>query len=230
MVKLSKAPEISAGRIWGKSTSRIACISLAPKSRAASSISRLKVARRARTTTVTKGKQKVMWAMMIAPRSSGQGRSRGQGKTLPKNTSMATPMQISGTTIGSVITPSNSPLPGKRNRQRVIPAIVPKTTETSVATKAMVSELVKASISASSSDSLTNQSVVKPSQRMVRGELLKLKTIRLTSGTYMKAKTAPTQMRIGQRRAYSKGPTGLRFWARLMADLPWRGRGLTAPR
>ena len=37
--------------------------------------------------------------MMIAPRLNGQGRPFGQGMMRVKNTSMATPMQISGTTM-----------------------------------------------------------------------------------------------------------------------------------
>ena len=37
--------------------------------------------------------------MMIEPRLNGQMRSLGQGRTRVKNSSMATPMQISGTTM-----------------------------------------------------------------------------------------------------------------------------------
>src|SRR3546814_6757966 len=56
----------------GISTSRNICHSLAPRSFAASSCSRLKLASRDRTTIVTKGKQKVMCAMVIAPRLNGR--------------------------------------------------------------------------------------------------------------------------------------------------------------
>ena len=61
----------------------------------------------------TKLNEKEMWEMMMAPRFSGQGRSSGQGRTWVKKTSMATPMQISGTTMGSATPPSNSGLAGK---------------------------------------------------------------------------------------------------------------------
>ena len=119
---------------------------------------------------------------MMAPRSSGQTRSRGHGAIVPKNTSIATPMQISGTTIGSVIIPSNAPLPGKRNRHNAIAAIVPSTTLNSVEIAAIVSELANAPIRASSPAICVYQPVVNPSQRIVRFESLKLKSTRLASG------------------------------------------------
>ena len=52
----------------------------------------------------TKGKEKATWAMM-APRLTGQGRLAGQ-PIREKKASMATPMQISGITIGSAMAPS----------------------------------------------------------------------------------------------------------------------------
>src|SRR3546814_18078242 len=82
-VKASSAPATSAGRMCGKSTSLNACQSLAPRSLAASSSSWLKLARRDRTTHVTNGKQKVLWALVIANRLSGHERrseERSEGK------------------------------------------------------------------------------------------------------------------------------------------------------
>ncbi len=91
----------------GTSTSMNVRHSPAPKSLAASSSSRLKLARRARTTVATNGNANETCAMVMAPRLSGQGSPVGHGITLAKNTNIATPMQISGTTIGSAIAPSN---------------------------------------------------------------------------------------------------------------------------
>ena len=54
--------------------------------------------------------------MVRAPRLSGQGMPVGHGKTRAKNTSIATPMQISGTTIGNAMPPSSAVFPGNRNR------------------------------------------------------------------------------------------------------------------
>ncbi len=113
-VKASSPPAISAGLICGNSTSRKACQSLAPRSRAASSCSLLKLVSRAPTTSATNGKQNETWAMMIEPRLNGQMRSFGQGMTCVKNSSMDTPMQISGTTSGSVNAPSTTVRPMKR--------------------------------------------------------------------------------------------------------------------
>ena len=145
IVKASSAPAISPGFIWGSRTSRNACHSVAPKSLAASSSSRLKLASRARTTIVTKGKQKVIWAMVIALRLSGQGRVVGHLIQV-KKTSIATPMQISGTTMGSAIVPSSAGLNGKRNRHNSTAASDPKIKLKMVASSAIVSELPSASI------------------------------------------------------------------------------------
>ena len=92
----------------------------------------------------TKLNEKEMCEMMIAPRFSGQGSEVGQGMTWVKNTSMATPMQISGTTIGRASAPSNAGLSGKRNRQSSSAVIAPSTRLTRVETAAMVSELPNA--------------------------------------------------------------------------------------
>ena len=58
------------------------------------------------TTSATNGKQNETWAMVMEPRLNGQIKSLGQGMTRVKNSSMETPMQISGTTMGSVKAPS----------------------------------------------------------------------------------------------------------------------------
>ena len=84
------------------------CHSLAPRSFEASSSWRLNPTRRERTTTATKGKQKVTWAKMMLPRLKGQGRCTKNCimPELAKNSSSATPMQISGMTMGSAMKPS----------------------------------------------------------------------------------------------------------------------------
>src|SRR5688572_26225955 len=146
-VKARSAPAIRPGCMCGTSTSQNVRHSLAPRSLAASSSSRLNEERRARTTVATNGNAKEVWAMIMAPRLSGQGSPIGQGTTRAKNTSMATPMQISGTTIGSAIEPSTTVLPGKRKRHSITAASAPRTTEKIVQKKAMVSELTKAWIS-----------------------------------------------------------------------------------
>jgi len=51
------------------------------------------------------GKLNEMCAMVITLKLSGQGRRVGQ-PTRAKNASIATPMQISGITMGNAITPS----------------------------------------------------------------------------------------------------------------------------
>ena len=84
--------------------------------------------------------------MMIAPRFSGQISPCGQGSTLAKNTSMPTPMQISGTTIGRARAPSTTVLPGNRNRHSASATSAPSTTLSRVETAAMVRLLAKASI------------------------------------------------------------------------------------
>ena len=61
-----------------------------------------------------------------------------------KNTSMATPMQISGTTIGRPSAPSSAALTGKRKRQSSRAVMAPRITLTRVETAAMVRELPKA--------------------------------------------------------------------------------------
>ena len=63
-----------------------------------------------------------------------------------KNASIATPMQISGITMGSAIAASCGPLNGKRKRQRATAARVPSTVLARVLTKAMVRELANASM------------------------------------------------------------------------------------
>jgi hypothetical protein len=63
---------------------------------------------------------------------------------------MATPMQISGTTIGRARAPSSTVLPGKRNRHSTRATIAPRITLSTVHRAAMVRELAKASISPSS--------------------------------------------------------------------------------
>ena len=144
-VNARSAPATSPGSIHGTSTSRNACHSDAPRSRAASSSSRLKFASRARTTTATKGKLNEMWAMVIAPRLRGHGRPVGH-PIRAKNASIATPMQISGMTMGSAIAASCGPLNGNRNRHRATAARVPSTVLARVLANAMVSELVNASM------------------------------------------------------------------------------------
>ena len=143
-VKASKAPATKDGFICGSRTSRNACHSVAPRSLAASSSSLLKLANRARTTIATKGKQKVIWAIVIAERFSGQAKSVGQS-SLAKKIKNATPKQISGTIIGNDIVPSTSPLNGKRKRQSMTAAKAPITKLMMVAKNAMVSELTIAS-------------------------------------------------------------------------------------
>src|SRR3546814_14689212 len=86
---------------------------------AASSSSALKLASRDRTTIVTNGKQKVIWAIVIANRFSGQIRSLGHS-IQAKKISMAKPRHITGTMIGSAIVPCTPPLMRKLNRQRQI--------------------------------------------------------------------------------------------------------------
>src|SRR4029079_490265 len=146
-VKARSAPAISAGRMWGTRTSRNACQSLAPRSRAASSCSLLKLDSLAPTTSATKGKQNETWAMMMDPRLNGQLKSLGQGMTRVKNSSMETPMQISGTTSGRVKAPSTTVLPMKRQRHHKNDACAPTDSELIAAKKAMVNELAKAIIS-----------------------------------------------------------------------------------
>ena len=84
--------------------------------------------------------------MMMAPRLSGQGRPVGQGMTLAKNTNIATPMQISGTTIGRAMAPSSTVLPLNLNRQSTSAAMAPRITLIRVEMAAMVRELPKAAI------------------------------------------------------------------------------------
>ena len=70
--------------------------------------------------------------MVMAPRFNGQPMPVGHGRTRAKKTSIATPMQISGTTMGSAMTPSSAVLPGKRKRQSNTADIAPRMTETMV--------------------------------------------------------------------------------------------------
>ena len=143
-VNAKSAPATSAGRMCGSRTSRNACHSVAPRSFAASSSSLLKLAKRARTTMATNGKQNVICAIVIAERLSGHGKSVGQS-TFAKKIRNATPKQISGTIIGKDMVPSTSPLNGNRNRQSATAASAPITRLTIVASAAMVSELTNAS-------------------------------------------------------------------------------------
>ncbi len=92
----------------------------------------------------TKLNEKEMWEMMMAPRLNGQASSVGQRTTWAKKTSMATPMQISGTTMGRARAPSSTGFIGKRKRHRVSAVSAPRTTLTRVETAAMVRELPKA--------------------------------------------------------------------------------------
>ncbi len=87
-----------------------------------------------------------MWAITIEPRLNGHGSSAGHGSTRAKNTSMATPMQISGATMGRARAPSKAIRPGKRNRQSATAARAPSTTLAAVAMAAITSEFAKASI------------------------------------------------------------------------------------
>ena len=145
-VKASRPPATRPGVMCGIRMSRKMRHSPAPRSLAASSSSRLNEARRARMTMATKLNENEMCEMMIAPRFSGQGRDVGQGMTWVKKTSMATPMQISGTTIGRASAPSSAGFPGKRKRQRMMAVIEPRIRLTRVETAAMVRELPKATI------------------------------------------------------------------------------------
>ena len=168
--------------MWGTMTSQKIRHSPAPRSLAASSNSRLNEASRPRMTMATKLNEKEMWEMMMAPRFRGQIRSVGQGRISVKNTSMATPMQISGTTIGRLSAPSSAGLAGNRNLQSSSAVKAPSATLTRVETRAMVRELPKAVIRSLSSNAALYQSSVKPRQTMLRLETLKLNAIRVTSG------------------------------------------------
>ena len=81
----------------------------------------------------------------IGPRLSGQGRPIGQ-PVRAKNASSATPMQISGITIGRAIAPSNAGLPGKRKRHSASASSAPITVLIAVAMSAITMLLVNASI------------------------------------------------------------------------------------
>ena len=100
---------------------------------------------RARTTIATNGKQNATWPITIGPRLSGQGRPVGQ-PVRTKNASSATPMQISGITIGSAIAPSSAGLPGKRKRHSASARSAPITVLIAVAISAMAMLLANASI------------------------------------------------------------------------------------
>ena len=56
-------------------------------------------------TIAAKGNEKAIWAMVIADRLKGQIMPEGQ-PIRAKNTIIATPMQISGITMGSAMPPS----------------------------------------------------------------------------------------------------------------------------
>ncbi len=92
----------------------------------------------------TKLNENEICEMMMAPRLNGQGSSVGQGMTWVKKTSMATPMQISGTTIGRARPPSRAGFRGKRKRHRTMAVRAPSMTLITVDTAAMVRELPKA--------------------------------------------------------------------------------------
>ena len=83
--------------------------------------------------------------MVIAPKLKGHGRPEGQ-PIREKKASMATPIQISGITIGKDMAPSYPAFPGKRKRQSRMAVIVPSTTLIRVLRKAIVRELANASI------------------------------------------------------------------------------------
>ena len=82
--------------------------------------------------------------MMIGESFSGQPQDVGQ-PTCVKKAIMATPMQISGITMGSAIAPSYPALKGKRKRQRRTATMAPRTVAKIVLKKAMVMEFPKAS-------------------------------------------------------------------------------------
>jgi hypothetical protein len=67
-----------------------------------------------------------------------------------KKTSSATPMQISGMTMGSAMKPSVAALPGKRKRHRSSAVMAPMMVAMMVHMTAMASELTKASTSEAS--------------------------------------------------------------------------------
>jgi hypothetical protein len=71
-VKASSAPAMRPGFMNGTMTFQKVCHSLAPRSREASSSSRLKPVMRERTTTATNGNANATWATVMADRVSGQ--------------------------------------------------------------------------------------------------------------------------------------------------------------
>ena len=101
---------------------------------------------RARTTIATNGKLKATWPMMIGPRLSGQGSWVGQPVRM-KNAISATPMQISGITIGSAMAPSSAGLPGKRKRHSASASSAPITVLIAVLIAPITRLLANASIS-----------------------------------------------------------------------------------
>ena len=94
--KTSSAEAMIAGHSSGSVTSRSVWIRVAPRSSAASSTSWCIDASRARTITVTKEIEKVMWAIITVPSDSAR-------PICAKKTSAATPATISGTTSGTNI-------------------------------------------------------------------------------------------------------------------------------
>ena len=158
------------------------CHSLAPRSFEASSNSRLNPAIRERTTMATNGNVKAIWAAIIADRLNGQIQPVGKPVIREKKASIATPMQISGTTIGNAITPSYPALNGNLKRHSSMATIAPRTVAMIVVITAIVIEFIKASNNESLFHAFSYYLVVNPRHTTFLLELLKLKIISVMIG------------------------------------------------
>tara|TARA_B100001093_G_C26715650_1_gene965515 strand:- start:176 stop:694 length:519 start_codon:yes stop_codon:yes gene_type:complete len=136
---------IRAGLRYGRKIFQKICFWLAPRSKAASSWSRLNVANRARIMTATNGKLNKICAQVIFERLSGQGKSLGHPNRL-KKTNRAMPIHISGMIMGIRIIAAYTDLKEKRNRHNNKAVKVPSIKLNKVLKTAIDSELKNASI------------------------------------------------------------------------------------
>jgi hypothetical protein len=156
----------------GSVTRRKACAGRAPRSAAASSRLRSKLANWARTRTATKHEVKVACAIVtvITPRPGGQP-SRLCAAT--NSSSSDRPMMTSGTTSGANSMKPNSSRPGNRtNRFIASPAQVPSTSARVAAMTAICRLVSAAARNLSSSSSAQYQRADNPPQIVTSREWL----------------------------------------------------------
>src|SRR2546426_3921446 len=179
---ISSAP-MMPGTSSGSVTRLKATQGVAPRSSAASSSRGSSLRRRARTLQAPTGKLEIVCGVIIATNDSGS-------LVLTKNNSIATPIMISGMTMGMSKNPSNAPCQRNGCRSNATAVSTPSPPATTVETVATMRLFTVAASSAWSVNSVAYHCNEKPCQRAESFEALNEKTISIAIGRERDSRSA----------------------------------------